>query len=354
MVIQNGKEWDEVQSNYQKHSLSFRQNPNAAYAGLALVEIFTQEARVTGEHGHYYPAALQLVNQVLNSDSLATDMKFYAKTLQAGVMLSQHDFAAALEVALEAKSLRPSNAQIQGVLVDCYVELGKYEKAIAAADAMIRLRPDLRSYARVSYLREIHGDMDGALQAMQLAVSAGLPGREETAWAGLQLAELLHRTNRDEMAIKILNEILQERPNYPFAKGALAEIKLKQGDLVSAKNYAEEAIQAIPEVGFYMTLAKYYKAQKDEAAFAKTTDEILVMLADDVSSGHNMDLEYADVHLNLLDDPNTALIYMQKAYDARPDNIDVNKEMARIYEVLKKPIHLDFHRKRANRTRSLS
>jgi len=82
-AIQNGKEWDDVQSAYQKHSLSFRKNPNEVYAGLALVEIFTQEARVTGEHGHYYPAALQLVDQVLSTPSLKADMKFYALTLQS-------------------------------------------------------------------------------------------------------------------------------------------------------------------------------------------------------------------------------------------------------------------------------
>jgi len=217
---------------------------------------------------------------------------------------------------------------------------------------MIRIRPDLRSYARVSYLREIHGDMNGALQAMQLAVSSGLPGREETAWAGLQLAELLHRDDRDDVAIKILNEILQERPDYPFAKGALAEIKLKQGDLASTKIYVDEAIEAIPEVGFYVTLAAYHKAQNNEVAFTQTTEEILSMLAEDVASGHNMDLEYADVHLDLLDEPETALTYMQKAYDARPENIDVNREMARIYKALNKQSSFDFHLQKANRTNS--
>ncbi len=41
---------------------------------------------------------------------------------------------------------------------------------------MVSIRPDIRSYSRISYLREIHGDIPGAIEAMELAVEAGAPG----------------------------------------------------------------------------------------------------------------------------------------------------------------------------------
>ena len=55
------------------------------------------------------------------------------------------------------------------------------------------------------------------------------------------------------------------------------------------------------------------------------------MLADDEKTGHNMNLEYAHVYLDLLNDTDKALQYAQKEYQKRPNNIDVNRMIARIY-----------------------
>ena len=108
---------------------------------------------------------------------------FEALTFKALIHLSQHHFTEGLEVAERAKKINPYNAFIHGILVDANVELGNYTAAVAAADKMISIRPDLRSYSRISYLREIHGDYKGAIEAMQLAVDAGVPGEEGTEWA---------------------------------------------------------------------------------------------------------------------------------------------------------------------------
>ena len=118
-AIRNGAEWDDAQRTYQKHSLALQQNPEAAFDALALVELFAQEARVTGEHGHYYPGALQLTDHVLALDDLDEDARFYALTLKSGVQLSQHEFAAALETGKEAVALRPQDAQAHGGTRGC-------------------------------------------------------------------------------------------------------------------------------------------------------------------------------------------------------------------------------------------
>ena len=46
---------------------------------------------------------------------------------------------------------------------------------------MIDRRPNLAGYARVSYVRELRGDLPGAVEAMRLAVAAGGPARGERA-----------------------------------------------------------------------------------------------------------------------------------------------------------------------------
>ena len=67
---------------------------------------------------------------------------------------------------------------------------GRYGAAIATVQRMVDLRPDLASYSRVAYLRELHGDIAGAIDAMQLAVSAAGPATENTEYVRVQLGNL--------------------------------------------------------------------------------------------------------------------------------------------------------------------
>lgn len=321
--IQLGKEWEDVQNQYQKHKLALQKNKDQSESALFLTEIFIREARVTGEHGHYYPAALQMTDAVLQNQSADGDQQFRALTAKAGVLLSLHEFNQALVVAEKAALLNPHNARIQGVLVDCYVELGDYEKAVAAADMMMSIRPDIRSYSRVSYLREIHDDIKGAEEAMVLAIEAGMPGTEETAWAMQTYGELLIKQNKLHEADKVFEEILNLRPNYPFAIGAKGQIALLQGDLVKAEKITQQAMDVIPEVGFYTQMAEIYKRQDRQEEFDAIMNEVFEMLEDDVASGHNMNLEYTDIYYNLLEDSQKALSYINLEHAKRPSNKDV-------------------------------
>ena len=54
------------------------------------------------------------------------------------------------------------------------------------------------------------------------------------------------------------------------------------------------------------------------------------MLEDDELNGHNMNLEYADLYLTLLNDTETAWEYANAEYMERPNNIDVNRMLAKI------------------------
>ena len=71
--------------------------------------------------------------------------------------LSRHRFRAALALGRRAHALNPYSAQPWGVIGDAQVELGRYSEAFASFDRMNLLRPNLSSYARVSYGRELIG-----------------------------------------------------------------------------------------------------------------------------------------------------------------------------------------------------
>ena len=334
-ALQNTTEWDQTQSGYMQMSSKLRtEDANAIEPRITIAKIFVNEARVTGEHGHYYPAALQLLQEAIelnHNGPRDANLEFDALSTMAGVQLSQHEFETALETAKRAISINPYNAQVYGALVDAYVELGQYDKAIEAADKMNEIRPDLRSYSRVSYLREIHGDVEGAIEAMQRAVNAGAPGYESTAWARLTLGELYQRYGQPEKAAQQYATILRERPNYPFAIAAQADLAKEEGDVAEAERLLKEAKDIIPEVGYYVSLAELYKEQGRTEEAAALEEEIMVMLQEDVDSGHNMDMEYAALYRDQYEDYDKALEYMEREYQDRPENIDVNRMLASIY-----------------------
>ena len=59
------------------------------------------------------------------------------------------------------------------VIADAQIELGRYRDAARTIQRLVDLKPGLPAYARVSYYRELHGDVHGAVRAMRFAVSAG-------------------------------------------------------------------------------------------------------------------------------------------------------------------------------------
>jgi len=325
-----GVEWDKIQNTYQTAKKDLQKNANDTDASLKMAEVFMHEARVTGEHGHYYPSALNVLNNALGYEDIKKDGKFNALLYKASVLLSQHDFAEAKKLAQEAMSMNPYNAQLYGTLVDAHLELGEYDMAVKMGDKMVSVRPDIRSYSRISYLREVHGDLDGAIEAMSMAAESGYPGLEQTAWAKLTLGGLYEKKGEPEVAAKIYKSILQERENYPFAIAALGKLELEDENFDQAEQLLLKAANIIPEVGYYIDLAHVYKATDQNEKFTKTTDEVLVMLQDDVDSGHNMNLEYADFYLNVRSDLDKAKEYAEREYNKRPKNMDVNKMMAEI------------------------
>ena len=132
-------------------------NPKDTKAAIALSSLYIQEARITGNYMYYDAAAMKYINNVLDNEP----DNFEALTLKSLLYMSQHHFADGLTIAEKAQKINPYNALIYGILVDGNVEMGNYKTAVENSDKMDSIRPDIRSYSRISYLREIHGDYPG-------------------------------------------------------------------------------------------------------------------------------------------------------------------------------------------------
>ena len=328
-----GGEWTNVQQAVEGLLAELRANPDNTKARLQLAQAYIQEGRVTGNHGYYDAAALDLLEEVLRLDP----SNFEALCCQATVLLSQHHFTEALQVAHGAQRLNPHNSYIYGLLCDAYLELGNYAEAVRMADKMVSVRPDLRSYARVSYLREIHGDMPGAIEAMKLAVSAGYPGLEQTAWTQIQLGRLYEISGDLSDATALYERALAERPRYPFALAGLGRVAAAQKRYREAINYLTAARRAQPDFTFAEELSDVYRQVGQADSARRCAEDVVKSLAgvsggdeDNPGHGHYADRELAYAYLKV-GKPAKALEHALIEYERRPDNIDVQEVTAWAY-----------------------
>ncbi|MBK9733374.1 MAG: transposase [Chitinophagaceae bacterium] len=328
-----GKEWVNTKAAIEGLLEKVRKNPEDAKSKIQLAQAYIQEARVTGDYNYYDAACIKLLNSVIKKEA----NNYEALATLATVYLSQHHFQQGLDIGKEAQRINPHAAFVYGVLTDGYVELGKYDSAVYMADSMCGIRPDLRSYSRVSYLREIYGDIPGAIEVMKMAVDAGLPGMEQTEWVRLYLGRLYEITGKidtAEMYYKAANSL---RPNYAYGLAALGRIEQAKKNYPQAITYFEQAASLVKDYSFGDELMDLYRLTGQTAKADSMGEEVIKLLSlhansndEEGDAGHYADKELAYVYLKTGDN-DAALKHAQAEYKRRPDNIEVNEMMAWVY-----------------------
>src|SRR5688500_13155165 len=276
--ISTTSEWINAKAAIQTLQNDIRKKPTDQKRKLLLALAYMQEARVTGEHPHYYPLANDLLDDVIESAPADKNLLFEAMVAKATVQLSLHKFEEALRTAQQAEKIDTTTASLYGVFCDAYVELGDYTKAIAAADRMTSIRPDIRSYSRISYLREIYGDTLGAIEAMKEAITSGVPGLEQTAWARITLGglhESIGYLNVAEMQYRLA---LAEKPNYAFAIGALGRIEAKRKNYDKSIELLKKASEVMPEFSLQQEMVQVYEITHEESRAKSVTQDLLTRL----------------------------------------------------------------------------
>src|SRR6185312_8254525 len=330
-------EWQETKTTAQRLIDNLKYNPKDTKSAIALSALDIQEARITGNYVYYDAAAMKYINAVLDD----SPDNFEALTLKALLYMSQHHFAEGLTIAEKAQTINPYNSLIYGLLVDGNVEMGNYKLAVENSDKMDSIRPDIRSYSRISYLREIYGDYPGAIEAMKLAVSAGGAGDEPTEWTRVQLARLYENTGDLKSAEMHYLIALEERPGYGYATAGLGHIAKANKDYREAISYYEKAVTGLNDYSIQEQLSELYRLNGN----AKKADSLLKKIIEgmnndgkkgeqDQNIGHYADRELAYAYL-LENDNENALKHALIEYNRRPDNIDVNETVAWVYYKMK-------------------
>jgi tetratricopeptide (TPR) repeat protein len=284
---------------------------SVAYGNLGIW--YLQKARETGDPA-FYTKAEGVLTRALQIDP----KNFQALSGLGALALSRHQFHDAFGWGQRAQPLNPDNAGIYGILGDAQIELGNYPEAFALFDRMVGLRPDLSSYARISYARELQGNRPGAIEAMQAAADAGAPNSEAVNWARVQLGNLYFDQGDYAEAEKAYQAALDSTPDYAYARAGLANVRAAKGDYAEAITLYTGAVNTMPLPQFVIALGDIYAAagRPDEAS----RQYALVEVEEKLFAANGVDVDAEVAFFNADHDRNlpAALESARAAYERRP------------------------------------
>ena len=268
--------------------LALRDHPRDV-RGLDLLGLaYQQRARETGDPAYYGKSAgvLRQALRLAPRDLLATGGL-------GSLALSRHRFREALALGKRAQALSPATARTYGVIGDALVELGRYDAAFRAFDTMTRLKPSLAAYARVSYARELLGDVPGARQSLELTLTSAIGEPEATAWTRVQLGKLDWSVGRLAAAAREYRAALRAFPGYVYALDALAQVEAARGRLAHAIGLERAAVSRIPLPQFVAQLGDLYRVDRRPALARRQYALIAVIERLLRANGVRTDLETA-------------------------------------------------------------
>lgn len=240
-----------------------------------------------------------------------------AETGLGMVALARHRFTAGLRHARRARALAPASAAPYVALVDAYIELGRYREAGVALQQMVDRKPNLASYARVSYFRELHGDLAGALEALRLAVAAGGDKPENVAYVQTLLGNLELESGHVDEARSAYRTALSRFLGYGPASAGLARVDVAEGRLESAIARYREVAESAPTQEVSLLLGEAELAAGNAAAARAWFDDVRSQQRELRRNGENTTVETAVLEADH-GDPRLAVRQARRGYASAP------------------------------------
>jgi tetratricopeptide (TPR) repeat protein len=283
---------------------------HAGYAALGAA--YLQKGRETADAADYELAkgALEKSLDLLSNDPAAA----FAMSQMAVVCMVEHRFQDALTWAQKALALGSGDPAPWAIAGDALADMGDYK---SASEAYSRLRSSYGSEdeklafsyqqdSRMSFLRFVAGDTQGAIELMRNAVHTAMETHmpaENIAWSQYQLGEELFLAGEINTAEKAYLSSLEESPNYYRSLAGLAKVRASQSKYVDAVKLYKKAIAAVPYPEYAAALGDIYQklGQLDDARKQYELVEFIGYLSQVNQQIHNRDLAlfYADHGLKL-------------------------------------------------------
>ena len=270
-------------------------NPKNFEAYNALALALSRRARETSDVAFYAQA-----QDALGKSFEISPQNFDGERTAVWLLLGRHEFPAALEKAKELNKKAPDDVMLYGFLTDANVEIGNYDDAEKAAQLMLDLRPgNLPGTTRAAYLRELFGDVDGALELMNMAYQSTPPGEaEDRAWILSQVGHLQLTSGRISEAETSLQQALAIFPGYHYALQNFAKVRIEQKRYEDAVNLLQQRYDAAKHAENLYDLAEALElaGRMDEAqkAFAEFETKSLAESIRKDNSDRELIFYYAD------------------------------------------------------------
>jgi tetratricopeptide (TPR) repeat protein len=291
-------------------------NPKNFEAYNALAQALSRRARETSDVKFY----VQAEDALQKSFEISPD-NFDGQRTHVWLLLGKHEFAAAREEACKLNKKMPDDVMLYGFLTDANVELGNYKEAEEAAQWMLDLRPgNLPGMTRAAYLRELFGDVGGALELMTMAYQSTPPSEvEDAAWIVTQMAHLNLAVGKISEAEKQLQQALTLFPGYHYALSNLARVRIQQKRYDEAVDLLRQRYTAAAHAENLFDLAEALqlagRTAEASKAFAEFEQKSLLETGRADNSNHELIFYYSDY----AKEPAKALEVAQREFARRHD-----------------------------------
>jgi tetratricopeptide (TPR) repeat protein len=239
------------------------------YSGYdELGSAFFQKARETGDIA-YYGLAEQTLKKALAlapQDFRAADPLVH----MALVYMGEHRFADALAYTQKAIGTGSGNLAAFAIEGDAYTDMGDYDEAATAYNAVESLGRvtssplglAYMSNSRMAYLSYLRGDSAEAIGLMKSAIAAALQTnvpRENLAWLYFELGERYFQAGDLGNAELSYRSGIAADPNHYRSLAGLAKVRAAQGKLEESVELYQRSIAIIPFPVYVAELGDVYK-----------------------------------------------------------------------------------------------
>ena len=289
--------WDvsPAENGIRKAQAEIAKRPDYYAPFNSLAMAYARRARETSDVHFYEEAERALEKSLTLSPDNVEGLK-----VKTWLLLGKHEFASALQLAGKLNRRVPDDVTVYGYLADANAELGNYKEAVGAAQWMLDLRPgNVAGLTRAAYMRELHGDLAGALELMQSALDATpLQEAEDRAWLLTQMSHLYLLDGNLEKASSYSSGALDVFPHYHYALGALGQVRMAERRYEEAASLFGQRYQSAPHAENLFALAQALqmagKRQEAAKAFQEFEQKALQESAQADNANHELIAYYTD------------------------------------------------------------
>jgi tetratricopeptide (TPR) repeat protein len=245
---------------------------------------------------------------------------------QIQVLLCRQEYAEALDKARVLNRRAPDDVATWGYIADAATALGDYDEAEKAAQWMLDLRPgNVPGLLCGATLREVYGDIEGALEFLNQAYQETPPFEtEEVAWILTHMAHLQLMAGKPDLAEKLLGQALTVFPGYNLALEGSAGVRTAQHKYAEAVGLLRprNRVSASPQSVYALAeaLQRAGRASEAQMAYSEFEKEARRRIEQPYNANRELVFYYTDHAANATEALRIARIEIGRRHDV--DTLD--------------------------------